>query len=389
MANGAYIGVDGTARKIRSLYVGVSGVARKIKKAYIGVGGVARLIFKSGSGTPGFYGATPTVAYTAHSVAASSVGSYGIFTGGATATATSSAAVTTACAYNTALTKTSLTALSSARCRHAGSPVGDYALFAGGAATNSTAGTTHATVDTYSSALTKGSAANLSYGRNSLAGASVGKAHAIFLGGVHPNTSAARTNVDSFNANLTMTKLDNCITTQDARGVSTENYAFFGGGTTGSAANDRIYKYDANLTRTQGLLTSKKYTIGGAYAGNYVIFAGGYKYDSDESNPIYYNQVDAIDMDTLTRTTATALSSQRKSMTGISVNDVAIFVGGSLRTGSFVTEVVTYNAELTQVLLPDFPNDKCSEMASVTVGSYGLVTGDLDLAGVVYAYTAN
>lgn len=43
MAKGAYIGVNGVARKIKKGYVGVDGVARKIKKAYIGIGGVARL----------------------------------------------------------------------------------------------------------------------------------------------------------------------------------------------------------------------------------------------------------------------------------------------------------------------------------------------------------
>jgi len=43
MARGAYIGVGGTARKIKRIYVGVGGVARRVAAAYIGVGGVARL----------------------------------------------------------------------------------------------------------------------------------------------------------------------------------------------------------------------------------------------------------------------------------------------------------------------------------------------------------
>ena len=42
MAKTGYIGVDGTARKIKGLYVGVNGVARKIKAAYVGVNGIAR-----------------------------------------------------------------------------------------------------------------------------------------------------------------------------------------------------------------------------------------------------------------------------------------------------------------------------------------------------------
>lgn len=45
MAKGAYIGVNGVARKNKGGYVGVNSVARKIKKGYIGVNGVARTTF--------------------------------------------------------------------------------------------------------------------------------------------------------------------------------------------------------------------------------------------------------------------------------------------------------------------------------------------------------
>ena len=37
MAKGAYIGINNTARKVKSGYIGIEDVARKIKKAYIGV----------------------------------------------------------------------------------------------------------------------------------------------------------------------------------------------------------------------------------------------------------------------------------------------------------------------------------------------------------------
>lgn len=42
---GGFVGVGGTARKIKAAYVGVDGVARKITKAYVGVDGVARPCF--------------------------------------------------------------------------------------------------------------------------------------------------------------------------------------------------------------------------------------------------------------------------------------------------------------------------------------------------------
>lgn len=47
MAKGAYIGVDGVARKIKQPYIGVDNVARKVTKPYIGVDNVARECFSS------------------------------------------------------------------------------------------------------------------------------------------------------------------------------------------------------------------------------------------------------------------------------------------------------------------------------------------------------
>lgn len=43
-----YIGIGGTAKKVKNIYVGVGGVAKKVKKGYIGVGGVAKLWYSSG-----------------------------------------------------------------------------------------------------------------------------------------------------------------------------------------------------------------------------------------------------------------------------------------------------------------------------------------------------
>jgi hypothetical protein len=49
MAKGAYIGVDGVARKVKQPYIGVDNVARKVKKAYIGVDNVARECMSGGT----------------------------------------------------------------------------------------------------------------------------------------------------------------------------------------------------------------------------------------------------------------------------------------------------------------------------------------------------
>lgn len=63
MAKGAFLGVNGVARKISNKYIGVNGVARKISNGYIGVNGVARQFWPGGeplSGLPaGSIVATP------------------------------------------------------------------------------------------------------------------------------------------------------------------------------------------------------------------------------------------------------------------------------------------------------------------------------------------
>ncbi len=46
MAKGTYIGIGGTAHKVKKMYIGIGGVARKVKKIYIGVNGVAHLTWQ-------------------------------------------------------------------------------------------------------------------------------------------------------------------------------------------------------------------------------------------------------------------------------------------------------------------------------------------------------
>lgn len=64
MSKGAYVGVDGVARKVKKMYIGIDGVARKVKKGYIGVDGVARLFFSGGSGV---FVTRPAAAMTSNS----------------------------------------------------------------------------------------------------------------------------------------------------------------------------------------------------------------------------------------------------------------------------------------------------------------------------------
>ena len=147
MAKGAYIGVDGIARKIKKGYVGVDGVARRIKKAYIGIGGIARPCWSSGELE--YYGTITGLSEAKMELAATTVGGYALFGGGGYYV-TETAMYSSVDAYNETLTKTTATSLSEARGYLAATTVGNYALFGGGASDHTSSSyTVSNTVDAY------------------------------------------------------------------------------------------------------------------------------------------------------------------------------------------------------------------------------------------------
>ena len=127
MAKGAYVGVDGVARKIKKGYVGIDSKAKKIKKGYVGVGGVARPFFSS-DGLE-YYGTIEPLSEARSRLAATTVGNYALFGGGYTSY---SALTDSVDAYDNTLTRSTPTGLSLARSELAATTVGNYALFGGG-----------------------------------------------------------------------------------------------------------------------------------------------------------------------------------------------------------------------------------------------------------------
>jgi hypothetical protein len=47
MANGIYVGIDGTPHKVKDLYAGIDNIPHKVKKVYVGVDGVPKLVWQS------------------------------------------------------------------------------------------------------------------------------------------------------------------------------------------------------------------------------------------------------------------------------------------------------------------------------------------------------
>ena len=174
MAKGAYVGVDGVARKIKKGYVGIDSKAKKIKKGYVGVGGVARPFFSS-DGLE-YYGTIEPLSEARSRLAATTVGNYALFGGGYTQ---NDGHYDTVDAYNSDLTRSTPTSLSLARSYLSATTVGDYALFGGGMVEGYGYSDS---VDAYDNTLTRSTPTGLSLARSELAATTVGN-YALFGGG--------------------------------------------------------------------------------------------------------------------------------------------------------------------------------------------------------------
>lgn len=217
-----------------------------------------------------------------------------------------------ALSYNTSLTQTQLTDLSSSKCNCATANTTNHLIFAGWV-NNTNSNTT----DAYDNSLTRSTITALGTARYYLAGASIGE-YAIFAGGKDDPTSYSL--VECYDAALTKHTLENLSAIRtNFQGASFAGYAVFGGGTTATPYIDR---YNASLTRdtTIALSSSRSNTATGTLGSGIdkrLIFAGG-----DNKSTV----VDVFDA-SFTRTSY-SLSTGRTEATIVSVGNYALVAGG-------------------------------------------------------------
>lgn len=217
-----------------------------------------------------------------------------------------------AISYNTSLTQTQLTDLSSAKCNCATANTTNHLIFAGWV-NNTNSNTT----DAYDNSLTRSTITALGTARYYLAGASIGE-YAIFAGGKDDSTSYSL--VECYDSALTKHTLENLSAIRtNFQGASFAGYAVFGGGTTATPYIDR---YNASLTRdtTIALSSSRSNTATGTLGSGMdkrLIFAGG-----DNKSTV----VDVFDA-SFTRTSY-SLSVGRTKATIVSVGNYALVAGG-------------------------------------------------------------
>lgn len=217
-----------------------------------------------------------------------------------------------AISYDTSLTQTQLTDLSSAKCNCATANTTNHLIFAGWV-NNTNSNTT----DAYDNSLTRRTITALGTARYYLAGASIGE-YAIFAGGKDDSTSYSL--VECYDSALTKHTLENLSAIRtNFQGASFAGYAVFGGGTTSTPYIDR---YNASLTRdtTIALSSSRSNTATGTLGSGMdkrLLFAGG-----DNNSTV----VDVFDA-SFTRTSY-SLSVGRTKATIVSVGNYALVAGG-------------------------------------------------------------
>lgn len=300
MAKRMYIGQGGLARRVKKIYVGAGGYAARVKKAYVGIGGTARPFF--GGGTPAYYGRAADLAAERFNMTGVTIGGRAVFAGGCKSV--SSAADTASNdidLYDGSLVHTTST-LPAARHRMAGCGMGDWALLAGGKTAADSKTTCASTVYKVDISLTKTAAGTgLTTAVYSAAAAAAGQYALVSGGRTGTSSSAVRAEVYAYDRSLTRTqpaslslrrgRLSGCALGEraifaggdaEAAGVTLDGYAVFGGGYYGTTAGAwQCDIYDESMTRTAPAddmgrvgISSGEYTVAGAKAGDYAVFAG-------------------------------------------------------------------------------------------------------------------
>lgn len=183
---------------------------------------------------------------------------------------------------------------------------------------------------------------------NNYAGAIVGK-YALFAGGSLSDsyTSYAL----AFEKDTLTTVFADPLSSARSRcvGVSTPSYAWIASGGDGSSRYKSTFYYNSDLTKGSIDLSSNHVEGCGVRVGGYGLIAGG------ENSALLGTTycVDAVEAvsDSVTKTSATSLPSERSASEGCTFNNYGIIVGGykNKASGSATgrTDVMAYSSDLT------------------------------------------
>ena len=260
------------------------------------------------------------------------------------------------------------------------SPQSGYALFGGGYT-----GSYTDVVDAYDTSLTRTTPTVLSSGRFYLTATSVGN-YALFAGGRGVPIYAT---VDAYDLTLTRTTPPALTQARDKLASTTVgNYALFGGGQTGafSGYTDVVEAYDQSLTlqTAPAVLSQARRSLAATTVGNYALFAGG------NNGSSYFDVVDAYS-ETLDKVTSPdVLSEGVSNLAATSIAAVgssspqsgyALFGGGE-NASSYTNKLNAYNENLDKVISVANLSQARGYLAATNVGNYALFGGGIWSAGL-------
>ena len=161
------------------------------------------------------------------------------------------------------------------------------------------------------------------------------------------------------------------------------DYALFGGGddsSSSSSVSKVVDAYDKALTHTiPTALSDTKSNLSATTIGDYALFGGGYKASG------YVSVVDAYNR-TLTHSTPTAMSVARDYYGATTIGDYALFGGGRTTNSTSKATVDAYNTALTRST-PTALSTASYPVKATTVGSYAIFASGNDTD--VNAYDAS
>lgn len=307
MAKRIYVGVGNTARRVKKAYVGINGLARRIKKAYIGVGGVARILYTT---ELDYWGRAKPLSLTNAHPAATSNSKYALFAGGYnTLTNKYHSRVE---AYSKSLTKVSAPDLDNECSGPVSASLDNVSLFSYGSP---------GCINAYDLSLTKSTVTegNENKYRKGMRGARIGN-YAAFVDGVtYSGKWIAAKCIDTYDASLTYSQKGQCYGRYYHSVVFNGTHAVVAGGqedwNTGGYSNwdlDFAEAFDLSFTRTIiDKLSKKREGMAAVAVGKYILFMGGENIRAisvgDRYESEIYDVVDAYD-DSLTRISAPSLS---------------------------------------------------------------------------------
>ena len=364
-----YIGIGGTAKKIKNIYIGVGGTAKQIKKAYIGVGGVAKLWYRSKLDFS-YYGTVTDLGTARQYPAGGTNGTHAIIANGSTNVTD---------AYTAALVHSTPTAMAAKRYYMASATAGTLSIYAGGYDGSNAKNT----VEAYNESLSVSTATNLPATAVGCAGASVSGV-AIFGGGgtIVNGRGTQRNNVVSYNSALTQsTAASGLSVARVVLGAATVgDYVVFAGGTSGGydgeSVKTTVDAYTSSLVRSTpaSALSEARCQLGGASTGKWAVFAGG------TSNGIVtgtkYANVDAYNSALVKASSVGSLSVARMRFASVSLKGFVIFAGGMTGSSSYSSTVDAYDEDLIKVDTSTMALSvaRCY-LAGADIGNYALFAG--------------